>query len=160
MAYKEVSKHHIHSNPPLGISVSVDISRELTDDETWEISKATDVILTLMQRNTLLMDKVYMNGIANEKKDLLDCFPHPFYVKEIPNGYSPGSINPWFIVTTEKGPIEIGWRKHVISIDWQHSDIRDKADILFSAEDTTKDYKSIHAWGYAKAKEYITKLLS
>ena len=68
--------------------------------------------------------------------------------------------SPWLEVITSKGPITIGWRKRVISIDWSKSDIKKTAEEMFPDETSTKYDNLIHAWGYDKAIEYLTKLNS
>lgn len=78
----------------------------------------------------------------------------------LPNGYSPRVEGaPWFRVETEIGPITIGWRKRVISIDWSETTHTGK-DILslFQAESVTKEKTYIHAEGREKAIEYLSKL--
>lgn len=94
-------------------------------------------------------------------QNLTECFELPIYVERVSNEYNPthSIINPWLIVTTKKGRIKIGWRKRVINIDWSDSAIHDIAPDLFPKEDVTKYDKVIHAWGYGKAKEYISTLM-
>jgi len=67
---------------------------------------------------------------------------------------------PWFEVTTRVGVFIIGWRKSVISIDWEGTVGTKNAEELFPTEDVTKNGKSIHAWSYAKAKEYVTTIIN
>lgn len=158
--FKEITKHEQLSGKKLGVSISVQLDRMPTNDEMSLSHKFTQDMMNLMYRNNCLQDKVYMENIAQTKRDILACFPSNIYVKEIENGYSKNDIEPWYIVTTSKGPIEIGWRKSVISINWRDSDIKERAEQLFTSEDVTKYDQLIHAWGYEKAKEYITKLLN
>ena len=91
------------------------------------------------------------------------------YVDEIPNGYcSRGccAFYPWFIVTTPKGRIKIGWRKSVIHLEWTDSEIKADAETIFPKEEawpgyeTTQYDKVIHAHGYEPAKDYITRLMA
>jgi hypothetical protein len=63
-------------------------------------------------------------------------------------------------VTTSRGVIKIGWRSRVINIDWSESDIKGLAKELFPNENVTKEDQYIHAWGYDKAKEYISVLMA
>lgn len=82
------------------------------------------------------------------------------YVEPIPNGYCSLACcehRPWFIVTTKIGRIKIGWRKRVINIDWSET-LAPKTATLFPSENVTKGEKSIHAWGYGKAREYIATI--
>lgn len=60
--------------------------------------------------------------------------------------------NPWWLVITPAGPIKIGWRKRVISIEWGGTPIRK----VITADDVTKGDDHVHAYGYAKAVEHLT----
>lgn len=62
--------------------------------------------------------------------------------------------SPWWLVLTEFGPVEIGWRKRVISIDWQDTAAR----VVVTEDEVTKDTTSVHAWSYVKALTYLTAL--
>ena len=73
---------------------------------------------------------------------------------------------PWWLVKTEYGMIRIGWRKRVINIDWSDTDYRSgeskfwdgrEIDVLTS-DNVTKSETNVHAWGYAKAVEYLITL--
>lgn len=76
------------------------------------------------------------------------------------NGYWPDSYmvlcaeNPWWLVKTPVGLIEIGWRKRVLNIDWEDTPIR----CVITQDDTTKSPTSVHAWTAEKAIEYLTTL--
>lgn len=67
---------------------------------------------------------------------------------------------PWFNVETEYGIIQIGWRKRVINIDWSNLNLDPDVDIgcLFNNEDVTKLNNGIHAWGWDKAQDYLTRI--
>jgi len=78
---------------------------------------------------------------------------------------------PWFNVNTEFGTIKIGWRKRVINIDWDSPEssviktmnargkfLQKKILPLFEDENVTKGDSGIHAWGWEKAQEYLTKI--
>lgn len=102
--------------------------------------------------------------VEKERKEILGLFDSPIYVEDLPNGYSSDdyyfSHYPWFRVTTKIGHFVIGWRKRVVSIDWE-STICDKwAEDLFPEEDVTKSGFLIHAWSLEKAKEYIDKVIA
>lgn len=64
------------------------------------------------------------------------------------------NATPWWLVKTKYGLIEIGWRKRVISINWEDT----KLDFLVSEDDVTKSGSGIHAWSYIKAVEYLSSL--
>lgn len=143
-----------------GVIVSAAVGRQCTDDENAMLYKFCNEFLSLVAKNNLLRDKAYMDNIAEDKKKLLACFDTVIYVKEIPNGYSSDMINPWFLITTNRGIIRMGWRKRVIHIDWDESDITYRSEDLFPEEDVTKFDRTIHAHGYEKAREYLTVLLN
>lgn len=79
---------------------------------------------------------------------------------EIPNEYWPETCtemrarHPWQLVMTEAGPIKIGWRKRVISINWEDTPIR----AIVTDDNVTSGETYVHAWSYLKALEYLTKL--
>jgi len=84
----------------------------------------------------------------------------------LPNGYWQGDSNshiPWFLFHTIDGDIIMGWRKRVISIEWQKNYKPFDMKELFDAEDVTKweedGKRGIHAWGEDKAREYLQKVL-
>lgn len=62
--------------------------------------------------------------------------------------------SPWWLAITEFGPIEIGWRKRVISISWEDTPAR----VEVTQDDVTKTDTLVHAWSYVKALEYLTTL--
>jgi hypothetical protein len=66
----------------------------------------------------------------------------------------PAPTGPWWLAMTPYGPIEIGWRKRVISIDWTDT----KARVIVTEDQVTKDETCVHAYTYAKCVEYLTKL--
>jgi len=76
---------------------------------------------------------------------------------------------PWFNVNTEFGTITIGWRKRVINIDWSKVEEASQACgefpkpniiSLFADEDVTKGQAYIHAWGWEKAQDYLSRIHS
>ncbi len=103
--------------------------------------------------------------LANRNKNIVgltSLFSELIYVKIIPNEYCSQPCCwslPWLLVTTKKGDIKVGWRKRVINIDWEESDIMVEANDFFPNEETTKGLYYIHAWTLSKAKEYIERLL-
>lgn len=62
--------------------------------------------------------------------------------------------SPWWLVLTDFGPIEIGWRKRVISIDWSATNIRG----VVTTDETTKGLGHVHAWTMDAAVRYLTAL--
>lgn len=85
-------------------------------------------------------------------------------LKPLPDGYGYPPDDPryfetpprcvWWFVKTKAGWIEIGWRKRVISINWEDTPIRK----VITADDVTKSESDAHAWTTAKALEYLTAL--
>lgn len=114
--------------------------------------------------STNLIDLVYDE---NPKFDLL------------PNGYCSRECCkhiPWFLFHTSDGDIKIGWRKRVISIEWQEN-FKPFDMAIFNDEEVTKwcnnsyiykaveagtnptnGIRGIHAWGREKAYEYLEKV--
>lgn len=62
--------------------------------------------------------------------------------------------SPWWLAMTAAGPVTIGWRKRVISIDWEDTALR----IVVTKDEVTKGETYVHAWSYVKALEYLTAL--
>ena len=89
-----------------------------------------------------------------------------YHFELLPNGYwcdDCYSHIPWFLFHTIDGDIIMGWRKRVISIEWQENYKSFDMNKLFGNEDVTKWKKGgkrgIHAWGKEKAYEYLKKVL-
>ena len=82
----------------------------------------------------------------------------PVAVYEVANGYwgKREDAPPWWLVLTKAGPVVIGWRKRVISINWADTGIRAK----MTTDDVTSEMDFCHAWGYSKAVEYLRTLQS
>lgn len=144
------------------MEIYINIPRELTVNDVSIIGEYADKIRNAINSETHSLNPDVVKEVKVEKSQLISLFgDKKIYVSAIPNGYEPENgyykLFPWYIVTTEKGHIKIGWRKRVILIDWTDSDIA--GEIMFPDEDVTKGEKYIHAWGYEKAQEYIDKLL-
>jgi hypothetical protein len=79
---------------------------------------------------------------------------------ELANGYWPLAPEyddvrrPWWLAMTSLGLIRIGWRKRVLSIDWEATPHRH----VVTSDDVTKDDTGVHAYSTAKAVEYLTAL--
>ena len=117
-----------------------------------------------------------MLALANERPDLQEkrdkermdmhlIFENagldPVHMRPIENGYCGGPCCihiPWFIVTSELGPIKIGWRKRVINIDWSDSDVPHNGQEFFEGENTTTGDSYVHAWSDEKASAYLKTL--
>ena len=82
-------------------------------------------------------------------------FKEPEKIHLLQNGYYGSDYSePWFLVKTEYGYIEIGWRKRVISINWEETPLRK----VITKDDVTKDEYAVHAWSVPKAIEYLTAI--
>lgn len=163
MVYAQAAKQETHyTGDSIGVQINIALNRDISQKEDNEISAHARAIVNILRRNTLLNDPTEIEQRAKERADILACFPPgiAIYVKEIANGYYSESVNPWFEVTTPKGIIQIGWRKRVINIDWSGLDNIIHADTLCNEGDiTTRGISFIHAWGYEKAKEYLSTIL-
>lgn len=73
---------------------------------------------------------------------------------ELKNQYHSESPDSWWLVKTDLGLIQIGWRKRVISIDWSEINFACKV----TNDDVTIGDDHVHAYSYAKAVEYLTEL--
>jgi hypothetical protein len=62
--------------------------------------------------------------------------------------------SPWWLAITKLGEIKMGWRKNVISINWEATPIRG----IVTEDDVTKENHMVHAWSYVKALQYLTQL--
>lgn len=84
-------------------------------------------------------------------------------VHELANQYWPNvdeysvirQQNPWWLVLTKFGPIVIGNRKKVISINWSGTTLRSK---VTDDENVTSELDFCHAWSLDKAVKYLTTL--
>lgn len=142
------------------MSISLDIERELTYKDYLAIRKLSDAIIRSINQETFKNNPKVISQKEDEKQNILKLFEgYQIFSEETQNEYDQDSFFPWFIITTTKGKIKIGWRKRVIQIDWSDSIINQLSKEIFPEEDVTKFDKVIHAWGYEKAKEYIDKLM-
>jgi hypothetical protein len=151
-----------------GVDIRVAVPEEevnLTDDEMWKAGRqAAEIIEQAITRLYYRNNVEAQDRARRERLELVNCFPSTLkvFVNPIPNGYCSRACCehlPWYEVTTPRGIITVGWRKRVIVVDWEKSPIIATAEELFPAESTTKFGRMIHAHGYEKAAEYITRLL-
>ena len=75
------------------------------------------------------------------------------------NEYCPcDTCTPWYTAQVAGSlPFVIGWRKRVINVDWSESGVA--LGHLFEEETVTKGLYHIHAYGYDRLAEYLTKIL-
>lgn len=135
-----------------------------SDDFTFACLSAQDAV-----KEALITELLNENPEMHARKEaeriaILGLFQDPIFVEEIPNGYGPKGpyfkFSPWFVVTTRQGRIKIGWRRRVLEISWDESNVKLSAEELFPDEDVTKSGRLIHAWGYEKALEYVNKIVN
>jgi hypothetical protein len=154
---KQVAKvETAYPGQTITVSLNVGIDRDFNDDEKYYFSKIVHQVDEYLRKNTLWVTE--KDERDREKKNIIDLFDTPIYVEEIPNGYSDSYLNPWFIITTQKGRIKIGWRKRVINIDWTDSIIT-MTGYDVTNDEVTRDKRYMHAYGYEKAREYLNTLL-
>lgn len=156
-SYKAWGSHNID------LEILVDVGRELTENDMKVGRKVAEILVNGLLEESINLDPKSKEAADKERAEILGLFgDRAIFVDNIPNGYCSQYCCkhlPWFIVTTTKGRIKIGWRKRVISIEWEDSIIPDDAETLFPNEDVTKFNKGIHAGSLDKAKAYIDKLL-
>jgi len=122
---------------------------------------AVKMVQRMVQEEAIRQDPNTPLELARNR-ELVNLFPEPIFVEEIPNGYCSEPCcqhRPWFVVTTRKGRFKIGWRKRVINIDWTETVGTKMSEELFADEKVTKDTRSIHAWSREDAARYIGKIL-
>lgn len=138
----------------------------ITGNITYEEKSIAGIALDKLTadiRKLRAIDLRHESNYDEMLKSLTDCIPHNFnqVLRTIPNEYCSRycCVNrPWIEVITERGSIKVGWRKSVISISWDEN-INIDAEFLFPNEEVTKYERTIHAWGYEKAKEYLNVIL-
>jgi hypothetical protein len=162
---KSVYNYTAHGSKfSIDLEILMDINRELTETDDNNLRNHVEKIVRSIHEESINLDPQSKINTERERKEILSLFGNrTIFVEEIPNGYCPDYCCkhlPWFIVTTNKGRIKIGWRKRVININWSDSVIKHDSEKLFPAEDVTKFDKAIHAWNLEKAKEYIDILLN
>jgi hypothetical protein len=159
--FQSVSKIEGYGSLSIGVNLSV-AGIETTEEEQNMIYSHVNEIYRQLYFLREKNDPDSIRANAQTIEQLKACFPCVIYAEVVPNEYW-GKSQPnqdWLMVTTNRGRIKIGWRKRVINIDWTGSDIKTEAEKLFPDEQVTKDKRLIHAWGYEKAKEYISVILN
>jgi hypothetical protein len=162
--WKTLYKSESYGARNLGIEVRVAVDRELGRNDDMAMYRIADQIEDVIMRESLRLDATAQLAKKEEHDKLMELFgDEKIFAEEIPNGYSTSwyySMSPWYKVTTSKGIITLGWRKRVIEIQYEQRVNAASADSLFPDEDVTKSGRMIHAWGYDKAKRYISLILS
>lgn len=160
MHYERVGFHESHGQISLGVQVFVGLEN-MTQEEIAIAGNMASECHEKLLLHRINNDPKNIACLHEEKKAFLSLFPSLVYVKEETNPYWPTyTFKKKFVVTTQKGPIAVWWRKRVIVIDWSQSEIKSFAEDLFPDENVTKSDWLIHADSYAKAKEYINKVMA
>lgn len=151
-----------YDNKKFVLELYMDIGRELGERDENIIREMCGRIEEGIGNETYLLNPKYQQQGIEERAKLLQLFgEEKIFTLEIPNEYRKDDPHfKWLMVTTKVGHIKIGWRKRVINIDWSGTIIKESGIELFPTEEVTREGKSIHAYGYEKAQEYIDKLLS
>lgn len=146
-----------------GIKIFVKIDRDFTEADKTLQWKVSDMLHDGLLRESIRLNPESEERAEVERAGIIGAFGgRTIFVEEIPNGYCSQyccTHLPWFIVTTTKGRIKIGWRKSVINIDWKDSTIKKTADEMFPDYGGTKWETGIHAYGYEKAAEFLEVIL-
>jgi hypothetical protein len=149
--------------------------KEIVKNETgWVDPKELPHLYRVGESDKLevVVQRYYHKACMSEKnenkayREFYDVFSKAGFrdinLETIPNEYwgdrESSWCTPWFNVDTEIGKIKIGWRKRVISIDWSELPEYYRIKELFKDEDVTLTNKLVHAWGYEKAVEYLSKI--
>ena len=87
----------------------------------------------------------------------------PIFMAPIENRYPPKNDpyavrNPWYRVATKLGFFIVGWRKHVLELQWHETALKAGAQSIFKDEKTTVAESYIHAWGYKNLVKYLAML--
>jgi len=166
MEYVTLSKTEgAGSNGAFGIEIKVAASKlpDLKQRPIWIAANSAEKLIEKALCGAIKADNPdTIVQTENNRKLVDDVFSDAIFVEEIGNGYCNDwccEHLPWFIATTKVGRFAIGWRKRVVSIDWNETVGTKTSDELFKEEDVTKEHKLIHAWGVENAKLYVKKII-
>lgn len=160
------SEESLYTDHAFGIKVFVKMTdRALDKEDHRSASRVADLLKREIETNSAKLDPkgpAQREAYRTEIEDIYRKAEVPaIYMEVIPNGYcsQPCCLNrPWFKVTSWIGHVVIGWRKRVISIDWQQSTVKKTGEELFPNEDVTRTKTGIHAWGHEAAIKYLKVL--
>src|SRR5271154_2744295 len=109
-------------NYGIEIRVSLDGDRPFNDNDGSAMYKIADDIERAILGESMRLDPEEAAKKEAERTKLIALFgDSKILVEEIPNGYCSRwccTQKPWYVVTTYKGRITLGWRKRVINIEW------------------------------------------
>ena len=170
--WKTLYKKESWGNQTFGIEVRVAMDREFTENDKRFSYKIGDEIEDAILREGARINPELQAERDAEQRHFMTCFPDNMniFAEAIPNQYCSRyccEMSPWYKVTTPKGVITIGWRKRVIHLEWEPRVTGGiNADTLFPNEkvygdvDVTRYDCVIHAYGYDKAKQYLSVILA
>jgi len=162
--WKTLHKTEKYGQRNFGVEIKVAMDRGVTENDNIALCRVADEIEEAIMRETLRLDPEEVKLKEEQRAKLMACFGNfANYADEIPNGYCNRwccSMLPWYVVGTPKGLVTIGWRKRVIQLSWVPR-VGLSADDEFPNEHeyVTRFDRTIHCWGYEKAKDYITHLM-
>jgi hypothetical protein len=131
---------------------------DLTTDEKVALNRAAEMIEDAFCAESTRRDPLIKDKVIDERARLVALFQGAVLVDAIPNQYSQSWYYrnlPWYRVATSVGYFDIGWRKRVISISWDRGP---EAREIFPEADVTKIGRTIHAWSYEDAREYVARV--
>lgn len=170
--------HVIHDEIVINPARPGESDGKCSNGNPWWRIKASDYVIQTgdiasVQLKTFTHDACYRrDGATRQRAKFKEVFanaglhdvslitvPNEYWPKE-KSGRQPHYAAPWYLAQVgDLPPFKLGWRKSVISIDWSESGLRMR-DEVFASEDVTKSATGIHAHGYAKASEYLAKLVA
>jgi hypothetical protein len=163
--YEVASGEESYSDHMFGLVILTKMSeRKLCDRDNIVLLRAANEIKKGLQTISAELDPEGLAKRTLYRAEIEKIYEYAgvsaIYMEELPNGYcrQPCCLNkPWFRVTSTIGHVVIGWRKHVLSIDWKDSRIAKNGEELFS-DNVTRWETGIHAQDVNEAAEYIRAL--
>lgn len=165
MEYKQSCSYESYGKNAFGVQLligGIEPQALVNTEEGNTIERAFEQIQDAIGRHKVKSDPRAIAAWNEEAANLVGLFPDNVYIEFIPYEYCSQPcccLRRWLNVYTKIGPIKIGWRKSVISIDWSKSNQKKLADDLFPTYNGTKYDQAIHAYGYEKAKEFLSVIM-
>jgi hypothetical protein len=164
--YKMLAGSETYGKHPEGVRIMVALSREFTTEDQVNAMRCIHTLNKQLRRETVRLDPQTEKDVAFQRGKFEAAFMEAgfsvVYMEPAPNEYfgddAEALSSPWYVVTTPRGHIKVGWRKRVIVLDWERSEIQASAHQLFPQEDVTKGDRMIHCWTYEKLAQYLTAL--
>lgn len=152
---------------PEGILESRDLDDPIRKILVYAGYEAEKILMRAIEEVRVRRDPELPARIQRTRTDFAGSFAaagfEPIYMRQIPNEYGPPDAHklysPWYEVTTDLGVFKVGWRRHVIALDWARVDAPGNALLaLFADQDVTKDEEGIHAWGHKALIDYLGRI--